>query len=450
MYRIILPIRYFLKRRITYLAVIAVALCVFTVTVVMTVMNGLVYEFSEKNHAFVGDCVIGTDSLVGFAYYEDFLAQLQDAEFVAAATPVIKNFGLVTLQTPGRNSAGLELMGIDPTNHNKVTGFAETLHYRRVEPERAFEPIYDSNLPGCIIGIDKVLARGARGTYNQYPSPPSWSYLVSCFPLTPKGALVGGLSGGVNAKVFHYSDNSNSGLARVDSNMFYLPFEEAQKLCGMAGPAKRTSAIFIKFKSDIKLDTATAKVAEMWNDFVKTCSGKEEAYLLNTVTVQSWKSYLRDTIAPMEKEATMMMLLFIMVGIITVFIILVIFYMIISHKSKDIGILKSIGASNFSIVRLFLYFALLIGMAGAVIGMAAGCAFLARINAIEDLLFNKFGWQVWNREVYAIGDIPNRLSWTLLTIIFASAIAASLIGALIPSCQAAKRKCIEILQVNQL
>ena len=48
MYRIILPIRFYLKRRITYLAVIAVALCVFTVTVVMTVMNGLVYDFAEK------------------------------------------------------------------------------------------------------------------------------------------------------------------------------------------------------------------------------------------------------------------------------------------------------------------------------------------------------------------------------------------------------------------
>ncbi len=449
MYRIILPIRYFIKRRITCLAVIAVALCVFTVTVVMTVMNGLVHDFAEKNHVFVGDCIVGTDSLVGFAYYEDFLAQLQNTEFVAAAVPVIKNFGLVALQN-SRNSAGLELMGIDPVGHNKVTNFAETLHYRRDEPELAFEPIYDSNLPGLIIGIDKMLERGPRGNYSQKPTLLRLDYLVSCFPLTPKGALVGGLSGGVNAKVFSYSDNSNSGLAKVDGNMFYLSFDEAQRLCGMTAPTKRTSAIFIKFKPDIELNAGTAEVAQMWRNFFKICAEKKQAYLLDNVTVQSWRNYLRDTIAPMEKEATMMMLLFIMVGIITVFIILVVFYMIISHKSKDIGILKSMGASNFSIIRLFLYFALLIGLAGAVIGMAAGCAFLARVNTIEDLLFNKFGWQVWNREVYSIGDIPNRLNGQLLAIIFVSAIAVSLIGALIPSCQAAKRKCIEILQVSQL
>ena len=119
-------------------------------------------------------------------------------------------------------------------------------------------------------------------------------------------------------------------------------------------------------------------------------------------------------------------------------------------QRRTIGILKSIGASNFSIIRLFLYFAFLIGLVGAVIGLAGGCAFLAKINATEEMLFNKFGWQLWNREIYAIDDIPNRLQWPLLIIIFVSAIAASLIGALIPSCQAAKRKCIEILQVNQL
>ncbi|NIA17383.1 MAG: FtsX-like permease family protein, partial [Planctomycetes bacterium] len=163
-----------------------------------------------------------------------------------------------------------------------------------------------------------------------------------------------------------------------------------------------------------------------------------------------WKSYCRDVIAPMEKEATMMMLLFIMVGVITVFIILVVFYMIVSHKSRDIGILKSFGASRFSIVRLFLYFAFLIGLTGAAVGMAGGCVFLAKINTLEDTLFNKFGWQLWNREVYAIEQIPNQLHWQLLAIIFASAIGASLLGSLIPSWQIARRKCIEILQVNQL
>ena len=126
MYKIILPIRYLIKRRITYLAVIAVGLSVFTVTVVMTVMNGLVADFAQKNHDFVGDCVVGTDSLVGFGYYEDFLSQLNGADFIQATAPAIKSFALITSELSGKN-AGVEIMGIDPKSYSRVTGFARSL-----------------------------------------------------------------------------------------------------------------------------------------------------------------------------------------------------------------------------------------------------------------------------------------------------------------------------------
>ena len=66
MYKITLAIRYLLKRRITFFAVVAVALCVFIVLVVMTVMAGLVGDIKEKNHLFAGDCIVATESLVGF------------------------------------------------------------------------------------------------------------------------------------------------------------------------------------------------------------------------------------------------------------------------------------------------------------------------------------------------------------------------------------------------
>ena len=95
MYKLKLAIRYFLRRRITSLAVVAVALCVFIVVVVMTVMNGLVREFRDKNHNFVGDCVISTDSLVGFPYYAEFIAELDKQDFVAARSGAIRSFRLV-------------------------------------------------------------------------------------------------------------------------------------------------------------------------------------------------------------------------------------------------------------------------------------------------------------------------------------------------------------------
>ena len=145
-----------------------------------------------------------------------------------------------------------------------------------------------------------------------------------------------------------------------------------------------------------------------------------------------------------------MTMLFLMLGVITVFIVFVVLYMIIAHKSKDIGILKSIGLKITDILLIFLVFAVIIGMAGSIIGMAAGWAFLYRINEIEDWLYAHYQWQLWDRSVYAIGDIPNQLEPELLVSIFVAAVLACITGALVPGIRAARMKPVQSLQVNQL
>jgi lipoprotein-releasing system permease protein len=134
----------------------------------------------------------------------------------------------------------------------------------------------------------------------------------------------------------------------------------------------------------------------------------------------------------------------------TVFIILVVFYMIISHKSKDIGILRSVGASSVDIVELFSGFALLIALIGSGIGLCAGWLFLWKINPLEDWLRENYGFELWNRSMYDIGAIPNRVDAHVLAIIVFSAIIACLCGALIPCIKSARENISETLQVNKL
>ena len=449
MYKLILPARYFYKRRITILAVAAIALCVFIVVIVMTVMNGLVIEFKKKNHKFAGDCVINTDSLVGFAYYEEFLAELEKQDFVHAASPVVKSYGLLT-QPGAAYNIGIEIMGIEPRTFSRATGFAQTLYYHRDNPEKTFVPDYNPQMPGCVVGIDMIdNARDRSGEYYHSPSPPRYELIISCFPLTAKGALASVGTDMVNTKTFWFSDDSHSGLVKIDGKMIYVPFDYAQKLCGMTSP-KRASAIHIKFEDTVGIEQGREKVAQMWHDFTRTGDNRKHANLFANVKVQSWTEYRRATIAPMEKEQTMLTMLFLMLGIITVFIIFVVFYMIISHKRKDIGILKSVGVTSPAVMQIFTTYAILIGLAGAVIGTAAACGFLVKLNNIEDWVFSRFGWELFNKEVYAIGYLPNSIEWKVLTVVVFSAILASLIGAFLPSMYAVRRRPVEILQVDQL
>ena len=435
MYKLILAIRYLLKRRIAYFAVLAVALCVFIVVVVMTVMIGLVSSFKQKNHDLVGDCVVGTKSLVGFPYYEDFAGILEKEDFIAGVSPVIRSYALINQQSSGRE--GVEIIGIDPLRHNQATGFAKTLSYHENDVARAFEPLQDSNLPGCIIGSDVMLQLDPRG------------YSVSCFPLTAKGALAQLGTDVTNTKTFYLSDSSQSGIPKVDAFLVYLPFDMAQVLC-MDGAIKRASAIHIKFTPGVRLEKGCEKVASLWQSFKRHKADADQAYLLNTVRVQSWKEFRRASIAPMENEQIEMTVMFCFVAVVVVFIIFVVFHMIINHKSKDIGILKSIGVSNLNVIGLFSGFALLVGLAGGSIGLFSGLFFLKRINRLEDWIFEHYHWQLFDRAIYAIGDIPNRAEPNVLVIIFCSAIVACLLGALLPSWKAAKQRPVETLQVNQV
>ena len=450
MYKFILPLRYFLKRRITHLAAAAVALCVFIVVVVMTVMNGLVSEFKDKNHDFVGDCIVGTDSLVGFCYYEDFLSELQKQDFVQAASLVVKGFGLLTQPGTGQN-IGVEIMGIEPAGFCEATKFAQTLYYHKDKPSDVFSPTYNPALAGCVVGIDMISgSRDGAGKYHHGPEPLQIELMITCFPLTARGALAKAGTDLVNSKTVYYSDDSHTGLVKVDARTIYLEFNLSQELFGMAGATPRTSAIHIKFAEGTRLKAGVGKIKKMWNDFAETYADRQYANLLKNVTVQSWLDYRRGSIAPMEKEQTMLILLFAMLGIITVFIIFVVFYMIISHKSRDIGILKSVGVSRIAVLQLFVVFAALVGTVGALTGAGAGCVFLAKINDMEDWLFERFGWQLWDRTVYAIGDIPNDIEWEVLAVIIVAAVLAALAGAFFPGLRGSSKQPVEVLQVSQV
>ncbi|MCK4959134.1 MAG: ABC transporter permease, partial [Planctomycetes bacterium] len=404
----------------------------------------------DKNHDFFGDCIVGTDSLVGFAYYDDLIAELNGLDFVVETSPVAKGFGLMTISGIDWNR-GIEITGLIAARHARVTNFGQTLYYNREDPGAVFTADDDTALPGCVYGIDVIPSnRDSQGQYYHSQTAYGYELVISCFPLTAKGGLAKAGLDLANTKSFRSTDDSNSGLPKIDGRMVFMSLGDAQQMLGMAGPEPRASAIHIKFTDGTDVAAGCEKIDIVWQEFLEKNKDRQYASLLENVTVQSWQSHRRGSIAPMEKEQTMLMFVFSMLGIITIFIIFVVFYMVISHKSKDIGILKSVGVSKTSIVGIFLAFASIIGVIGAAIGTVAGCAFLARINNLEDWLFVKFQWQLWDRSVYAIGDIPNKIEWHVLAIIAVSALAVSLVGAVIPTLRAAGKQPVEILRVDML
>ena len=452
MYKIMLAFRYLLKRRISYFALFAVSLCVFVMLVVMTVLNGLTSEFKEKMHRLTADCVISSKSLAGFPYYEDFSGILEKQDIVEAVSPVIKTYSIVKIFAIDRRPSEqtLKITGIDPVKHNKATGFANYLHYRNFSDiGNIFASSADSNMPGCITGISVLFDRDKSGSYNAPENVPTAQISLTCFPLTAKGTLARAATDVISSKTFVLKNVVQTGSS-ADWESIYLSFSDAQILGGLIDEPKRASALNIKFRQGVDIKKGCSQIATLWQKFTEQNADKQAANLFKNVSVQNWKDYNRTTIAVAETQEALMIIVFAMIGIITVFIVFVVFYMIVCHKSKDIGILKSTGASNAGMMGVFMLFAFLTGLFGSIIGSLSGWLFLAYINQIEGWLYLHFDFQLWDRSMYLIGQIPNRIDLQVLLCIILSAIAACLLGAIVPAGQAAKLDPVKQLQVSRL
>ncbi|MBN1763957.1 MAG: ABC transporter permease [Sedimentisphaerales bacterium] len=462
MFKLLLIWRYFLKKRIAYIAIVSVMLLVAVVIVVLTVMSGLLNEARRHNHNWSGDIVISRASLVGFPFYDEFIRELltlQDT--VQAATPVIKTFGLLDSRNVTYNS--LQLFGLRLAEFCRVTSFARTLHYQQDSPNPRF---YVPDLAGPRINRETLTQQQKRrgciyGVHSQDREAIEWArwrnentlyvlktQTVTVFAIDSKGTLTGSEIG--DTLQFWYVDDAKTRLVDLDGSAMFVDFDVLQELCWMAGQdgrPPRTSEIRIKLKPDTPLQAARTHIENLWQQFTDRRENIHQN-LMNDVTVQTWEQYRRANIAPLEKEKNLMIVVFSMIALVAIFIIFAIFYMIVTEKIKDLGILKSLGSSRWSLAQVFLGYGLLVGLVGAGLGMILGCVFVFYINSIEDFLYNLVGFRLWPPEIYPIDRIPNTVDFNLVTAIAAAAVLACLTGAIIPARRAARLNVIEALRVE--
>ena len=131
---------------------------------------------------------------------------------------------------------------------------------------------------------------------------------------------------------------------------------------------------------------------------------------------------------------------------VTVLLIFCIFYMIVITKQKDVAIIKSCGAASSSAAFIFFGFGACVGVVGSALGIVLGYVVTRNINTLEDWVRVVFGMKLWRSSVYMFKTIPNEVNWPAVWWIVLVAIAACLVGALIPAIVAARTRPVEILR----
>ncbi len=334
--------------------------------------------------------------------------------------------------------------------HNEVIDYAMILPNARGDVAK---------WPGLIAGVGVLNIRKDRDgeTINRDPQ---------LFELPTKLMLMDMQPGAMSLDVainkaelnFWIVDDSRTGVWQFDSKTVYVPFDLLQTMLGMGEktgidkitkekvtePARATD-IQVKVKPGFDLLVAKKKVAAVVDE-VFAAHRDEISFYNADPTVETWEEDKAMFISAIENETVLVTFLFGIISIVAVFLIFCIFYMIVMEKTKDIGIIKSVGATAGGVAGIFLGYGLTIGLIGASLGVLASYLIVSNINLLHSKLATILKIQIWNPETYLFDTIPNTINPREVAVIAACAVVASVVGALVPAVRAARMNPVDSLR----
>lgn len=254
---------------------------------------------------------------------------------------------------------------------------------------------------------------------------------------------------------FSVVDDCQTDVWSIDSNVVYIPFETLQRLNNigpeygqdgkLVSPA-RCSQIHFKVKPAFEQRSKLKAVANELRDQWLAFESQYPKASLREVSVETWWERNARIIGPIQQQRTLVVIMFAVVSGVAVVLIFVIFYMIVMQKTKDIGVLKAVGASSGGVAGIFFLYAAAIGLVGSVLGSIGGYYFVRNINAIRDASEKYLGFGVWSKEWYLFERIPNTVNLVTAVQIVIAAVLASMLGAMIPAIRAARMQPVEALR----
>jgi lipoprotein-releasing system permease protein len=506
MYKLHLILKYLRKRRIAWVSLVAVMLCTLMVLVVYSVMDGWLRMFEQSFHGLTGDVVVDANSLTGFSHYEEMINRLEKLDCVDAAVPTIKTFALINIAN--RKSVGVQVMGLPIEKIGRVNRLPQSLwrgynqlveesqkpglspeerkRLRDEAEQRVKAPSFDKPLPpedyrrsikwekgkgrdpatwpGMIcgagvlnIGRDRSGDVVGRGDFL-YQLPVKLTVL----PISPDYMSVDLKD--KKERNFWIVDDSRTQIWQYDSTYVYVPFEELQSDLDMQAktvtdretgkevvlPARATDihiAVKPAWKEGAKLREARGQIAQVVYGVLeeKRAAGLTP-YNVDDPEVQTWRESQRLWLDAVENEKLLTVFLFSIISVVAIFLIFCIFFMIVAEKTKDIGIIKSVGATAGGVAGIFLGYGMAIGVVGGGLGLLGGFLIVRYINEIHTAMGKFLGIQVWNPEVYLFDKIPNQINPRDAAVVAGIAIVASVVGALLPAIRAATMNPVEALR----
>jgi lipoprotein-releasing system permease protein len=296
---------------------------------------------------------------------------------------------------------------------------------------KKFDPEFDAHT-GIVLGISIGSVR-LRDENDE---------VVDKFFIKPGDDVsIGMPSAGSNPTVinanFTVVDYYESKMSEYDSTFAFVPLSRLQELRGMIDPLtqeRAVTSIQLKLRDGADIDSVRDKLRAAY----------PAEYSL--IHVNTWRDTQGPLLAAVQMETTILNILLFMIIAVAGFGILATFFMIVVEKTRDIGVLKSLGAPGSGIASIFLTYGLLLGAVGSGVGAVIGLIFVWKINDIARLIELITGREVFDPTVYYFESIPTIIHPFTIVWVVLGAMLIAVMASVLPSIRAARMHPVEALR----
>ena len=402
----------------TWISIAGVGLGVMALIVVIAVMSGFSKDLRDKILGTNSHVVVSNMNRAMVENYDGILKKVRSVEGVMAAAPFIMN---QVMLINGDRVSGIVVRGIDPEKEETVSDLGKNMVSGTVSDLKTKSSFSGEikgrekkNRAGIILGkeLSRRLGVGV-GDIVSMVSPVS--------RVTPVGLIP-------RMKLFKVVGVFESGMYEYDANLSFILLKSAQK--------------FFSMKNGVSgIEVRVADIEQAGN--IASVIQKELGF---PYLVRDWMRMNRNLFSALKLEKIVMFIILILIIFVAAFNIVSTLFMLVMEKAKEIAILKSMGASCSSIMKIYSYQGLVIGLVGTFLGCATGFVIVPNLNEIVSSIESIFGIVAFPSDVYYLDRLPSNIQYMDSFLIIIFSVMICLVASLYPAWRASKLDLVDGLR----
>lgn len=387
---------------ISLISMAGIGLGVAALIIVLSVMNGFQKEVRDRMLSVVSHIEV-FDGSGALADWQATAADALKNQHVKAAAPFVEGQALILLND---TMQGVMVWGILPDQEPRVSEVVSKIRLGSFDSlvQGEFNIVIGKDLAQALnVGLgDKITLAVPQGQ------------------VTPAGVTP-------RFKAFNVTGIFEAGQSEYDTGVVYIHMADAEKLFRLNTPSG------IRLRVDDLLQAPSIA-----RELAKKMSGN--------LYFQDWSQKNRNYFAAVKTEKRMMFIILMLIIAVAAFNLVSTLVMTVRDKQADIAILRTLGATPASIMKIFMVQGSMVGMLGTVLGVSFGVLIAWNIPDIVGFFEHAFGIQFLDKTVYFISSVPSDLHWDDVACIGGMALLFSLLSTIYPSYRASGVKPAEALR----